>query len=73
VELKKDGHLVNTSQEDGTIFVGLDRISIPSMEKRSYAGNYRISARNKAGEGYIDFQLKVVCKFAMHAPDNFRR
>ena len=72
MDLYKDGQLVKISQANGTIFVGLDRISIPSVNKRSYAGTYRVSATNRAGEGHIDFELKVKGKYiCMHGPDNF--
>ena len=59
VDLYKDDQLVKISQENGTIFVGLDRVSIPRVDKQSYAGRYRISASNRAGEGSIDFEIKV--------------
>ena len=59
VDLYKDGRKVAISQRNGTIFVGLDRVSIPRVDKQSYAGKYKISATNSAGEGHTLFQLKV--------------
>ena len=59
VDLYKDGRKVNISQSNGTIFVGLDRVSIPRVDKQSYAGKYKISATNSAGEGTRKFELKV--------------
>ena len=59
VDLYKDGKKVKISQTNGTIFVGLDRVSIPRVDRKSYAGNYKISAKNSHGEGYIEFKLSV--------------
>ena len=59
VDLYKDGRKVAISQTNGTIFVGLDRVSIPRVDRQSYAGKYTVSARNSAGEGQTSFQLKV--------------
>jgi hypothetical protein len=59
VELYKDGKKVQISRTNGTIFVGLDRLSIPRVDKKSYAGKYVISARNSQGEGHVEFTLKV--------------
>ena len=59
VDLYKDGKKVKISQTNGTIFVGLDRVSVPTVDRKSYAGNYKISARNSHGEGHIEFKLSV--------------
>ena len=59
VDLYKDGRIVSTSQANGTIFVGLDRISIRAVDRQSYAGKYEISASNSHGEGHVKFQLNV--------------
>ena len=59
VDLYKDGRKVNISQANGTIFVGLDRVSIPTVDRKSYAGKYTISAKNSHGEGHIEFKLSV--------------
>lgn len=59
VELYKDGKKVQTSQTDGTIFVGLDRVSIPTVDRKSHAGTYTISAANHHGEGSAEFKLEV--------------
>jgi hypothetical protein len=59
VELYKDGKKVQISRTNGTIFLGLDRLSIPMVDRKSYAGKYKISARNSQGEGHVEFKLKV--------------
>lgn len=59
VDLYKDGKKVQTSRTNGTIFVGLDRVSIPTVDRKSYAGKYTVSAANHHGEGHADFNLKV--------------
>ena len=59
VDLYKDGRKVNISQENGTIFVGLDCISIRTVDRQSYTGRYKISASNRHGEGHAVFQLNV--------------
>ena len=59
VDLYKDGQKVQISHTNGTIFVGLDRVSIPRVDRQSYAGIYKISARNSQGEGHEEFTLNV--------------
>ena len=59
VDLYKDGRKVNISQANGTIFMGLDCISIRMVDRQSYAGRYKISASNSDGEGHVVFQLNV--------------
>ena len=71
MDLYKDDQLVKISQADGTIFVGLDRISIPHVDKWSYAGRYRVSTTNRAGEGHIDFELKVKGTYIFMALENY--
>ena len=59
VDVYKDGKKVQISHANGTIFVGLDRFSIPIVDRKSYGGKYTISASNSHGEGHVTFQLKV--------------
>lgn len=74
VDLYKDGRKVNISQANGTIFMGLDCISIRTVDRQSYGGKYKISASNHHGEGHIEFQLTVrgmcivtkISNFTMH-------
>ena len=58
-DLAKDGHEVGQSSNRGTIFVGLDKVAIQTVNSRSYAGVYTISSTNSAGTGEFSFQLKV--------------
>lgn len=57
-DLYKDGRLVE-STSNGTIFVGIDRVGIQSVDRREYAGSYRLVSSNDAGCGEISFHLKV--------------
>ena len=57
-DLYKDGNLVESTR-NGTIFVGIDRIGIQSVDRQQYAGRYRIFSSNDAGHGEISFNLKV--------------
>ena len=59
VDLYKDGKKVRISHTNGTIFVSLDRVSIPRVDRQSYAGKYKISATNSHGEGHVVFKLNV--------------
>ena len=56
VDLYKDGKRVHT---DRTISVGLDQFNIQTVDRQSYAGKYKISARNSEGEGNFTFELNV--------------
>ena len=56
-DLYKDGHLVPSSPQ-GTIYCGVDYMQIHRVN-HSQAGKYKISSRNRAGEGHISFRLKV--------------
>ena len=56
VDLYKDGKRVHT---DRAISVGLDRFSIRTVDRQSYAGKYTISARNREGEENFTFKLNV--------------
>lgn len=57
-DLYKDGKLVESTR-NGTIFVGIDRIGIQSVDRQAYAGSYRIVSSNDAGHGEITFNLRV--------------
>ena len=57
-DLYKDGNLVESTR-NGTIFVGIDRMGIQSVDRQAYAGSYKIVSSNDAGHGEISFQLKV--------------
>ena len=59
VDLYKDGKKVKVSPAGGTIFVGLDRVGIQCVDRKSYGGKYTISAKNEEGEGKKAFQLVV--------------
>lgn len=60
-DLYKDG-LIIQSTATGTIFVGVDRMGIQSVDSQAYVGTYTIRSSNDAGYGEISFQLKVQCK-----------
>ena len=57
-DLYKDGWIVQSTAM-GTIFVGVDRRGIQSVDRQAYAGTYTIRSSNDAGCGEISFQLKV--------------
>ena len=57
-DLYKNGQLVESTR-NGTIFVGLDRVGIQSVDRKAYAGNYKIVCSNDAGHGEYSFQLNV--------------
>ena len=57
-ELYKDDKLVESTR-NGTIFVGIDRVGIQSVDRQQYAGRYKIISSNDAGHGEISFNLKV--------------
>ena len=57
-DLFKNGQIVESTAK-GTIFVGIDRMGIQSVDRQAYAGTYTIRSSNDAGYGEISFQLKV--------------
>ena len=57
-DLYKDEQIVQSTAM-GTIFVGVDRMGIQSVDSQAYAGSYMIRSSNDAGYGEISFQLKV--------------
>ena len=57
-DLYKNGQIVQSTPM-GTIFVGVDRMGIQSVDRQAYAGTYTIRSSNDAGYGEISFQLKV--------------
>ena len=56
-DLYMDGHLVPYTPQ-GTIDCGVDYMEIQHVN-HSDAGKYKISSRNRAGEGHFSFRLKV--------------
>lgn len=57
-DLFKNGQIVESTRM-GTIFVGIDRMGIQSVDRKAYEGTYTIRSSNDAGSGEISFQLKV--------------
>lgn len=57
-DLYRNGQLVESTR-NGTIFVGIDRVGIQSVDRQEYAGSYRLVSSNDAGYGEISFHLKV--------------
>ena len=59
VNLKKNGKDIKVDPDNGTIFLGLDRVGIQHVDRKSYAGVYTVSATNSEGTGKMSFELKV--------------
>lgn len=57
-KLYKNGVFVTDSRQ-GTIFIGLYRMGIQTVDSTAYEGHYTIQSTNEAGTGDISFRLKV--------------
>ena len=63
--LYKNGEIVESTR-DGTIYVGIDRMGIQTVDRQAYAGNYTIEGYTDSGAVYGEFSFKLVVKGMYH-------